>query len=102
LRDAGHAVRFVPADFRGFARIAKRMAPRVMATAATPPDRDGYCSLALHAGATVDELLRCGRDADRVLVVEANPRLPRTLVLPPEYLPAIHTRDIDALIHAGR
>jgi hypothetical protein len=62
LRDAGHAVRFVPADFRRFARIAKQMAPRVMATAATPPDRDGYCSLALHAGATVDELLRCGRD----------------------------------------
>ena len=90
LRDAGHAVRFVPADFRRFARIARQMAPRVMATAATPPDRDGFCSLSLHAGATVDELLRCGRDPDRVLIVEANPRLPRTLGLPPEHPHAIH------------
>jgi acyl-CoA hydrolase len=102
LRDAGHAVRFVPADFRRFARIAKQMAPRVMATAATPLDRDGFCSLALHAGATIDELLRCGRDPDRVLIVEANPRLPRTLGLPPEHPHAIHVRDIDVLIHSDR
>jgi acyl-CoA hydrolase len=102
LRDAGHAVRFVSADFRRFARIARRMAPRVMATAAAPPDRDGFCSLSLHAGATVEELLRCGRDPDRVLIVEANPRLPRTLGLPPERPHAIHTRDIDVLIHSQR
>ncbi|HKA16133.1 MAG TPA: acetyl-CoA hydrolase/transferase C-terminal domain-containing protein, partial [Myxococcota bacterium] len=102
LRDAGHAVRFVPADFRRFARIARRMAPRVMATAAAPPDRDGFCSLSLHAGATVDELLRCGRDPDRVLIVEANPRLPRTLGLPPAHPHAIHTHDIDVLIHSER
>ncbi len=102
LRDAGHAVRFVPADFRRFARIAKRMAPRVMATCATPPDRDGFCSLALHAGATVDELLRCGRDPNRVLIVEVNPRLPRTQGLPPDHPHAIHVRDIDALIHSER
>jgi acyl-CoA hydrolase len=102
LRDAGHAVRFVPADFRRFARIARRMAPRVMATAATPPDRDGYCSLALHAGATVDELLRCGRDPGRVLIVETNARLPRTLGLPPAHPHAIHVRDIDVSIHSER
>src|SRR5262245_60721461 len=102
LRDAGHAVRFVPADFRRFARIAMRMAPRVMATAATPPDRDGYCSLALHAAATVAELLRVGCDPDRVLIVEANARLPRTLGLPPAHPHAIHVRDIDVLIHSER
>src|SRR5258706_12688518 len=102
LRDAGYAVRFVPADFRRFAQIARRMAPRVMATAAAPPDRDGLCSLALHAGATVEELLRCGRDPNRALIVEANPRLPRTLGLPPAHLHAIHTRDIDVLIHSQR
>src|SRR5262245_26632913 len=102
LRDAGHAVRFVAADFRRFTWIARKMAPRVMATAAAPPDRDGLCSLSLHAGATVDELLRCGRDPDRLLIVEANPRLPRTLGLPPEHLHAIHTREIDVLIHSER
>jgi acyl-CoA hydrolase len=102
LRDAGHAVRFVPADFRRFARIAARMQPRVMATAAAPPDRDGFCSLALHAGATVEELLHCGRDPARVLIVEANPRLPHTLGLPPAHPHAIHVRDIDVLIHSQR
>ena len=102
LRDAGHRVRFVPADFRRFARIARRMAPRVMATAATPPDRDGHCSLSLHAGATIEELLRCGRDPDRVLIVEANARLPRTLGLPPEHPHSIHTSEIDVLITSER
>jgi len=100
LRDAGHDVRFVPADFRRFAEIAQRMAPRVMATAATPPDADGWCSLSLHAGATIDELHRCGRDPGRILVVEANARLPRTLGLPPEHRHALHVDEIDLLVEA--
>ena len=102
LRDAGHAVRFVPADFRRFARIAQRMAPRVMGTAATTPDADGFCSLSLHAGATVDELRRCGRDPARLLIVEANPRLPRTLGLPPDHPHRLHVSEIDVLIHSER
>jgi acyl-CoA hydrolase len=101
LRDAGHRVRFVPADFRRFAKIARRMAPRVMATAAAPPDADGWCSLSLHAGATVDELRRCGRDGTRVLVVEASPRYPRTLGVAP-YLHALHVDEIDVLVESER
>jgi acyl-CoA hydrolase len=102
LRDGGHDVRFVPADFRRFAEIARQMAPRVMATAATPPDENGLCSLSLHAGATVEELHRCGRDPDRLLVVEANSQLPRTLGLPPEHLHALHVDEIDLLVEADR
>ena len=102
LRDAGHNVRFVPADFRRFEIIAERMASRVMATNATPPDSDGFCSLSLHAGATVHELLRCGRDPKRLLVVEANPRLPRTLGLLPDHPHRIHVDDIDLLLHSER
>ncbi len=102
LRKAGHDVRFVPADFRRFARIAERMAPRVMATAATPPDSEGFCSLSLHAGATVHELLRCGRDPKRLLVVEANPHLPRTLGLLPDHPHRLHVDDIDLLLHSER
>jgi len=102
LRDAGHRVRFVPADFRRFALIAHRLAPRVMATAATPPDADGWCSLSLHAGATVDELRRCGRDPQRVLIVEANARLPRTRGLPPRYPHALHVDEIDLLVEVDR
>jgi acyl-CoA hydrolase len=73
-----------------------------MATAATPPDADGFCSLSLHAGATVEELARCGRDPERVLVVEANPRLPRTLGLAPEHPHRLHTSEIDVLLHSER
>ncbi len=102
LRDAGHDVRFVPADFRGFVRIANRLAPRVMATAATPPDAGGYCSLSLHAGATVEALHRCGRDPGRMLIVEANERLPRTLGLPPQHPHHIHTSEIDVLVRSDR
>ena len=102
LRDAGHRVRFVPADFRRFAKIARKLAPRVMATAAAPPDAKGWCSLSLHAGATVDELRRCGRDGTRVLVVEVSERFPRTKGLPPEHPHALHVDEIDVLIESER
>lgn len=102
LRAKGHAVEFVPADFRRFATLARRMAPRVMATAVAPPDADGWMSLALHAGATVDELKRCGRDPHRLLVVEANAGLPRTLGLPPAHPHALHVDEVDVLIEGDR
>ncbi|MCP4006509.1 MAG: 4-hydroxybutyrate CoA-transferase [bacterium] len=102
LRDAGHAVCFVPADFRRFTRLAQVMKPRVMVTAATPPDAGGWCSLSLHAGATVEELQRCGRDPDRVLIVEANAKLPFTLGLLPEHPHALHVDQIDYLIRSDR
>jgi acyl-CoA hydrolase len=99
---AGHDVEFVPADFRRFEHIARAFAPRVMATAAAPPDADGWCSLSLHAGATIEELQRCGRDPARLLVVEANARLPRTLGVPPEHPHALHVDEIDVLIESDR
>ena len=52
LRDQGANVSFAPADFRRFAPLLEEQAPRVMATAAAPPDADGWCSLSLHAGGT--------------------------------------------------
>jgi acyl-CoA hydrolase len=99
---AGHAVDFVPADFRRFEHIARRFAPRVMATAVARPDADGWCSLSLHAGATVDELRRCGRDPERVLIAEASPHMPRTLGLPPEHRHALHVDEIDVLVPSER
>jgi acyl-CoA hydrolase len=102
LRDAGHDVQFVPADFRRFAKLARGMAPRVMGTAVAPPDADGNFSLSLHAGATVDELVRCGRDPQRRLVVEVNRNLPRTFGLPPEFPHALRECDIDFAIESDR
>jgi len=100
LAAAGHDVHFVPADFRRFSMIARRRAPRVMATAAAPPDADGHASLSLHAGATVDELHRAGADPERLLVVEANPALPRTVGMPPEHPHRLHVDEIDLLIES--
>ncbi len=99
---AGHDVHFVPADFRRFHAIARRLAPRVMATLATPPDAEGRMSLSLHAGATVEALHAAGRDPERLLVVEANPRLPRTLGLPPDHPHALHVDEVDLLVESER
>ena len=79
LRDAGANVEYIPADFRRFVTIAEQFAPRVMTTAAAPPDDHGLMSLSLHAGATVGELHRAAADPDRLVIVEVNDQLPRTL-----------------------
>lgn len=97
LRDQGANIGFVPADFRRYIRLYAEQAPRVMATAAAPPDSDGWCSLSLHAGASVDELVAAGRDPNRVLIVETSPHFPRTFGFGNERN-ALHIDDIDALI----
>ena len=102
LRNAGHDVRFVPGDFRRFARIARSLAPRVMATSVAPAGEDGRVSLSLHAGATVAELHRCGADRERLLVAEASPRYPRTLGLPPDHPHALEPGEIDLLVPSDR
>lgn len=99
LAAQGRDVRFVPADFRRFAPLLRRLRPRVMATAAAPPDGSGRMSLALHAGATIEELRRCGADPERLLVVEVNPKLPRTLGLPPEHPHALAWDEVDVVVH---
>jgi acyl-CoA hydrolase len=102
LIDSGADVEFVPSDFRRFAPLLERLDPRVMATVATPPDADGYLSLSLHAGATVEALHRTGADPDRLLVVEMNARFPRTFGVPPEHRHALHIDEIDVLVESDR
>lgn len=98
LRDSGADIQYVPADFRRFAPIVEKLAPRVMATAAAPPDADGYCSLSLHAGATVDELHRAGADPDRLLVVEHSEHFPRTFGIEPDHPHRLHLDEIDLIV----
>ena len=102
LRGTGADVQFVPADFRRFSRLYEHVPPRVMATVATPPDADGYLSLSLHAGASVDELHRCGADPERVLIVEANAAFPRTFGVLPEHPHRLHVDEIDILVEGDR
>ncbi len=74
----GARIEHVPGGFRQFGPILARFSPRVMVVQTAPPDRHGQLNLSLHYGATRDELLRAGRDPERLLVVEVNPNLPRT------------------------
>lgn len=94
----GAKVDFVPADFRRFAPTLEQIAPRVMATAATPPDGEGWMSLSLHAGASVEELKRAAADPDRLCIVETSPHFPRTIGLPPEHRHALHVDDVDLIV----
>ena len=98
LRDAGANISFAAADFRRFAPLLEEQSPRVMATAAAPPDSDGWCSLSLHAGGTSAELIRAAADPDRLLVVETSPNYPRTFGVAPEYMHALKVDEIDILI----
>jgi acyl-CoA hydrolase len=82
--------------------IAEQFAPRIVATCATTPGPDGWMSLSLHAGATVREIERAAMDPERVLIVEANPFLPRTLGIPPDHPHRIHVDAVDVLIEGDR
>jgi acyl-CoA hydrolase len=100
LLASGADIEFIPADFRRFSLVAERVAPRIVATAATAIDADGYLSLSLHAGATIDEMRRAGADPDRLLVVEANARLPRTFGVEPDFPHRVHIDEIDVLVES--
>jgi acyl-CoA hydrolase len=100
LRDQDANLSFAPADFRRFTPILEHQRPRVMCAPAAPPDADGWCSLSLHAGASVAELHRAGADDTRLLVVECSPRFPRTAGLPPDHRHALHVDEIDVLIES--
>jgi acyl-CoA hydrolase len=67
-----------------------------MATAGSPPV-DGWVSLSLHAGASVDEIHRAAADPERLLIVEVSEKFPRTFGLP-QHEHRIHVDNIDVLI----
>lgn len=96
----GARIEFVPADFRRFAPVLEQVCPRVVTTAASAPDADGWMSLSLHAGATVAELKRAAADPDRLCVVEASPSFPRTVGLPPEHRHALHVDEVDIVVES--
>lgn len=98
LLASGARIEFVPADFRRFAPVLEQLRPRVVATAAAPADADGYMSLSLHAGATIDELRRAAEDPDRLCIVETSPHYPRTLGLAPDHRHALHVDEVDIVV----
>jgi acyl-CoA hydrolase len=99
---SGAKIEFVPSDFRRFAPLLEKLAPRVMATAVAAPDDDGWMSLSVHAGSTVGELQRAVGDPERVVIAEIVPGAPRTLGLPPQYPHRLHVDDVDVVIEGDR
>lgn len=93
---AGGRVEYVPADFRRFGPLLAEIEPRVMTAACAPPGPDGWCSLSLHAGGTIDQLRAAGADPERLLIVEVNEGFPRTHGLGDERH-ALHVDEIDVL-----
>src|SRR5262245_45536584 len=100
LRDQNTNISFAPADFRRFEPLLQEQNPRVMAAAVAPPDGEGWCSLSLHAGASIPEMARAADDPERLLMVEASPQFPRTAGLPPEHRHAFHLDQIDVLVES--
>ncbi len=97
LRDQGANISFAPADFRRFAPLLEKTPPRVMVTAAAPPDADGWCSLSLHAGGTIAALRAAGADPDRLLIVETSEKFPVTFGAG-DHRHALHVDEIDVLV----
>jgi acyl-CoA hydrolase len=102
LRDSGANIGFAPADFRRFTPLLEAAPPRVMCTTASPPDPDGWCSLSLHAGATVGQLHEAGADPERLLIAEVSDRYPRTLGLLPAHRHALHVDEVDLIVESVR
>ena len=99
LRDSGANIGFTPVDFRRGIPVIEATHPRVLATSAAPVDAEGYCSLSLHAGASVAAPHAVGADPDRVLIVETSPNYPRTYGLG-EHQHRLHVDEIDLLIES--
>jgi acyl-CoA hydrolase len=97
LHDGGFRVELVPGGFRQMGPILARFAPRVMVAQGAPP-AEGRVNLSLHLGATRDELLAAGRDPERLLIIEANSNLPRTVSLAPDYDNTIPLELVDVLV----
>jgi len=102
VADQGGDVEYVPADFRRFGPVLEQEQPLIMTTVVTPPDDDGWMSLSLHAGASVEEIHRAGADPERILLVEVNEQFPRTFGVPPEYNHAVHVDEVDVIVRGDR
>src|SRR3989442_5054756 len=76
-RAAGARVSYLPADFTGLERRALRMKPRVALAVTSPPDREGWLSFGVQAGASYRPFLQAARDPARLAIAEVNPRMPR-------------------------
>jgi acyl-CoA hydrolase len=97
-RAAGARIGYLPADFDGLERLALRLAPRVALAVTSPPDREGWLSFGLQAGASFRPFLEAARDPERLAIAEINPRMPRIDGLPELGRNRVHLSEVDAWV----
>jgi acyl-CoA hydrolase len=95
---AGARVSYLPADFNSLERLALRMKPRVVLTVTSPPDREGWLSFGLHAGASYRPFLEAARDPERLAIAEVNPQMPRIDGIPELGGNRVHLSEVDAWV----
>ena len=100
LVSQGHRVEHVPGGFRQFAPILARFTPRVMVAQAAPPEAQErstwHCITVRH----VPDSSERASDPNRLLIIETNPNLPRTMTLAPEFDNTLPVDVIDVLVEA--
>src|SRR5438093_11135492 len=97
-RAAGGRVSYLPADFSGLERRALRMKPRVALAVTSPPDREGWLSFGVQAGASYRPFLQAARDPERLAIAEVNPRLPRIDGVPALGGHRVHLSEADSSV----
>jgi len=97
-RAAGARISYLPADFDGLERLALRLRPRVALAVTSPPDRDGWLSFGIQAGASFRPFLEAARDPERLAIAEVNARMPRVDGFPEHGRNRIHISDVDAWV----
>jgi acyl-CoA hydrolase len=97
-RAAGARVGYLPADFNDLERLGLRLKPRVVLAVTSPPDRDGWLSFGLQAGANYRPFMEAIRDPERLAVAEVNPRMPRVDGIPELGGNRVHLSEVDVLV----
>jgi acyl-CoA hydrolase len=98
LMAQGADVQHVPSFFRHYGLLIEQLNPRVVMAPVSMPDEHGRVSLSLYNGATLGELVRAGRDPERLLIVEASPHFPRTHALV-GHENALDLEDVDVIVY---
>lgn len=93
----GADTQHVPSFFRHYGILIQHMNPRVMMAPCSMPDSSGQVSLSLYNGAHLEELVRAGRDPDRLLIVECSPHYPKTRALA-GHVNHLDLRDVDVVV----
>lgn len=102
LAAAEAKIDYLPADFLGWERYARRLNPRVVATAVASMDEHGFFSFGLHAGATFTSCLAAARDPERLAIVEVVHDMPHVFGLDEHGAHRMHVSEVDCVIESDR